>query len=268
LHQADEATLRRKIVELLAREGKPLTTEDICNRLQISRTTASLILYSLLREGVLQRVYTESYDPTRPFDTASWVVKEEAFHERAEAPPSREERKEKLMQLVISVPLSMLDKSAQILNQYEALDFHDAYMHIIEYSRWELKVMCPIIDAYALYPLVSKIKANRSLKVRVLTEIEKSKDVLYLLSLTEPDRVDIRDATKIIKYGTIERKGFGIHAKMIIADDEIALIGSFNLAKHHYLVNFDIGFLIHDRLAVRKLSQLFEMLWDYVSSNK
>jgi len=66
--------VERKIIELLIREKRALTTEYICSKLNISKSLVSTALYSLLKRGV-KRVYTEGYDPTRPFDTAAWVLR-------------------------------------------------------------------------------------------------------------------------------------------------------------------------------------------------
>ena len=63
-----------EILSLLKKEGKPLTSEQICRALNIPKHVASSSLFSLLRKGMVKRVYTEDYDPTRPFDTVSWVI--------------------------------------------------------------------------------------------------------------------------------------------------------------------------------------------------
>lgn len=257
--------IRDKVIRLLRREKRPLTTEYICNKLNLPKSLASLILYNLLEEGAIKRVYTDAYDPVRPFDTASWILKEETYISKEGA----EERKKtgfRRIQLVLSVPLTMLSLRSSLLNRYDALDLHDAYSHIIEIAKRELKIMCPIIDAYALYPLVTKIIGSKELRIRILTEISKSRDVLYLLDSLKTRSIEVRDIARVIRYKNYERKAFGIHAKLIIADNEVVLIGSFNLSRHHYLVNFDIGFIVHDKAIASKLSSLFDELWSYDSS--
>ncbi|MCD6341113.1 MAG: hypothetical protein J7L51_04100 [Desulfurococcales archaeon] len=261
--------VEKEIIELLSREKRPLTTEHICSKLNISKSLASSALYNLLKRGVVKRVYAEGYDPTRPFDTAAWVLKEEirSAEDVLRAREGVEEIKLRYTKLVLSIPLSMLSLRTDLLNRYEALDLHDAYTHVIEMARRELKIMCPIIDAYALYPLVTKMLSSKELKIKILTELGKSKDIIYLLESLESRSIEIRNVERIARYEGYERKAFGIHAKLIIADNEVALIGSFNLSRHHYLVNFDIGFLIYDPTVVSKLSSIFDELWNYVSAN-
>ena len=153
----------KEIIELLTREKRPLTTEYICNKLSMPKSLASSALYRLLKKGIVKRVYAEGYDPTRPFDTASWILKEEVrFTEGVLR--IKEELKLGYAKLVLSVPLSMLGLRTNLLNKYEALDLHDAYTHVIEMAKHELRIMCPIIDTYALYPLVTKMLNSKELK--------------------------------------------------------------------------------------------------------
>ena len=267
MNQGDIEEAEKKILSLLRKEMRPLTADYICNTLNIPKFVASSALYNLLRKGLVKRVYTDNYDPTRPFDTASWIVAKGEV-EVKESHGIKEESAARRTRLVLSAPLSMSSQRTALLNKYEALDLHDAYMHIIEITKRELKIMCPIIDAYALNPLVAKIKSSEGLNIKILTELKKSRNVLQLLGLHRSKNVtiEVRDAERIMKYGGYEWKAFGIHAKLVIADNETALIGSFNLSIHHYLVDFDIGFLIDDPEIVTKLSSIFDALWDYVSA--
>jgi len=269
MNQGDIEEAEEKILSLLRKEMRPLTTDYIYNKVNIPKFIASSALYSLLKKGLIKRVYTDSYDPTRPFDTASWIATEGEF-EAKESQGTKAESAARHIRLVLSVPLSMISQRATLLNKYEALDLHDAYMHVIEIAKRELKIMSPIIDAYAFYPLVTKILNSRELNIKILTELKKSRDLPYLLGPLKSGNasIEVRDVARSMKYEGYEMKAFGIHAKLIIADNEMALIGSFNLSRHHYLVDFDIGFLISDPETVAELSSIFNALWDYVSANR
>jgi len=104
--------------------------------------------------------------------------------------------------IVLSIPLSMLSLRTNLLNKYEALELHDAYTHVIEMAKRELKIMCPIIDAYALYPLVTKMLSSKELKIKILTELGKSKDIIYLLESLEGRSIEIRNVERIIRQDT------------------------------------------------------------------
>jgi len=268
MHQGEIEEAEEKILRLLRKEMRPLTTDYICSTLNIPKFIASSALYDLLKKGLIKRIYTDSYDPTRPFDTASWMA-EEGEIGAGESYGTKAESMARHIRLVLSIPLSMVSLRTALLNKYEALDLHDAYMHVIEIAKHELKIMCPIIDAYVFYPLVTKILSSEGLNIKILTELKKSKDVLQLLGLLRSRNagIEIRDVARSMQYEGYERKAFGVHAKLVIADNETALIGSFNLSRHHYLVDFDIGFLIDDPEIVAKLSSIFDALWDYVSAS-
>jgi len=261
---SDAESAGRKIMELLSRESRPVTTQHICTTLNLPKSLASSVLYKLMKEGLIERIYTEEYDPSQPFDTASWILKSGAGqHEKKEEPGGGVEAYH--AKLVLSIPLSMYGMRAELLNKFKALDFHDAYTHVIEMSENELKIMSPVIDVYALYPLLSKIRrSGGALKVRVLTEVEKSRDAAHLLRILKGGNVEVKNVEKVERYANYERKIFGVHAKLVLADDEVALLGSFNLSSHHYLVNFDIGFLIYDQRTVASLSSIFNEVWNHV----
>lgn len=261
----DVETIKKHILKLLEEFGEPLSTEVICSKLNISRDIASAALYSLLRQGFVKRLYSENYDPTRPFDTASWALSKARVSEG-----KYEEVCPFLcnMRLVLSVPQflkTLRVKILNILNNYEALDLHDAYKYVIDTATRELKIMCPIIDIYVLFPLISKISKSDNIIVKILTEYDRSENIIQLFANWDLRNVEIRNGAKYFAIDNTRRKIFGIHAKLMIADDIVALIGTFNFSMYHYLVNFDMGFLIYDQQVVRDLSQIFDLLWEHVS---
>jgi len=55
----------------------------------------------------------------------------------------------------------------------------------------------------------------------------------------------------------------GIHAKFVVIDDELAIVGTFNLTKYHLFVNYDIGLVVKGPI-VKYLSEIYNYLWDYL----
>jgi phosphatidylserine/phosphatidylglycerophosphate/cardiolipin synthase-like enzyme len=241
----------------------------------------------------VKRVYTSDYDYNRPFDTVSWTIQDE---QRAEdflksggpsKPPfekhiaeliSEETAGEGEFRLVLSLPLNMHRRRGEILNTYNAVDFFDAYREVIESAEKEIKIMSPFIDAYSLYPIVDKLSKESFLSVHILTEkdnLAREFDLVHLLTVMREGglNIKVRDAKLVANSEVMEDvkeilgreyknyKISGIHAKLIIADTSVALAGSFNFTRFHYLSNFDIGFLIYDRYVVRTLSNLFKEMW-------
>ncbi|MEM0345794.1 MAG: phospholipase D-like domain-containing protein [Thermofilum sp.] len=259
---SSSSDVEKKIIQLLSGAETPKSSEFISTELKIPKNVVSAVLHELYKRGLIKKVYTPAYDPTRPFDTVSWVIAEKAVGTRPQQ-TSGVGIEEKL---VMSKPVKMADLATAILNSLEALDLHDAYNYVIEEAKHELKMMSPVIDVYAFYPLMSKLSRDRNLKVKILTEFSKSESLVHIISSQEIKNIEVRNAEKYAEYGGRRRKIFGIHAKIVIADENVALVGSFNFSSHHYIVNFDLGFLIHDAQVVRKISRLFDELWNYVSS--
>jgi len=267
MEEIDVESIKTKVMKILEAARAPITSRDLLQRTAVSPSALSLALSKLYKEGAVRRIYTEEYDPTRPFDTVSWVLAEKGksgVKTEAEDTSPIEDR----IKLVMSIPLSMHATKTQLLNSFNAVDFLDAYVHVIELAQNELRIMCPVIDAYGIFPIMSKITKNPTLTVRTITELSKSKDLLYLLDIVDRNRFQVADAFRATKINNNQtRKISGVHTKMIVADDEAALVGSFNFSRHHYLVNFDLGFLIYDRDMVKVLSRLFDDLWSYVASS-
>jgi len=253
--------IKRRIINVLHEKKEPLSTEQLIEILGVSKQDASRALFELLREGVIEKTYTEDYDPTRPFDTASWRLVKLIEDKRDTNYFSR------YAHLVLAVPFTMHKQRAMFLNKYEAVDFFDAYSHVVNVAEKELRVMCPIIDEYSFFPLLNKIAKSSDIRIRILTELKKSEALVYLKEVTGGGQIEVLDVA--IVEPTTGRKIFGIHAKLIIADSKVALLGTFNLSRYHYLVNLDLGFLIHETSTVKKLVMLFDELWNYVlSKNK
>lgn len=258
----DLKDVEKKILNLLASKAQPTSTEDLCAELKIPRDIASAALYSLLKDGLIKRVYTESYDPTRPFDTVSWTLEEKALGGLRETPFSLERE----ITLVMSKPFRISDLMTHMLNSYRAVELHEAYNYVIESAKHEIWIMSPVMDVYSLYPLMSKVSKTKDIRIRVLTEFSKSSDFVHATSVRELRNIEVKNAEKFFDQSS-RRKAFGIHAKMVIADVSVALVGTFNLHWIHYVVNFDIGFLIHNKQVIERLRAIFDELWRYVSSS-
>jgi phosphatidylserine/phosphatidylglycerophosphate/cardiolipin synthase-like enzyme len=249
--------LKSQVVEALRRASGPVTSKELLRQLNCDEYELAKVLLKLSSEGVVERVYTKEYDSLRPFYTLSW---------RLTAPPARADREREAggfqpkIQLVASVPVVL--NREDFLNKYGLVDFSDAYISLIETAERELKIACPYIDEFGASSLITKMRKKTSLTVRVLTELTKSPVLSYYLRLFA-DRLLVKDFSKVLPSNGEGKamKLLGLHTKLLIADDSAALLGSFNLSKYHWLVDFDLGVLVHDSTVVLKLSALFEELW-------
>lgn len=286
--------IQKKILRTLKDAKRPLKSSELATVLQVEPPLILKALLDLQKKGIVKRVYTSDYDYNRPFDTVSWTIQDSKkadnflnfnvspefpFEKHAFSSTFEETIEGEGFRLVLSLPLNMHRKRGEILNLYNAIDFFDAYREVIESAEKVIKIMSPFIDAYSLYPIVDKLSKYTFLSVHILTEkdnLSKEYDLVHLLTVMKEGgmNIKVRDA-KIVAESEImedvkeilgrESKNYkisGIHAKLIIADTSVALVGSFNLTRFHYLSNFDIGFLIYDKYMIKKLSNLFEKMWE------
>ncbi len=258
--------VKKKILEVLASEGRALSSAEIMQKTGFPSYILSSALFELLKENAVRKVYDSDYDPTRAFDTAKWMLLLKAGEPSSDEEPAEHQKDSDNMKLVLSVPLSLLSIKNNLLNSSNALDFSDAYIHVVEAAEEEIRIMCPVIDSYGMFPIMTKIANSSRIKVKVITELEKSRELSYFMDVADRSRLLVADALRKKGDGhERSRKIGGVHSKMIIADRKIALIGSFNFSKYHYLTNFDIGFLIYNRNLVEKLLRIFEEIWSYVA---
>lgn len=269
--EAQISAVKRRLIKVLEAERRPMSFSELQRRVDVSSSLLLRGVFELYKNGVIDRVYSEDFDPTRPFDTALWILRpgKKARIEVAEprAGGVREEVKgPQDFRLVLSVPLTLHAQRTAFLNRHSAMDIFDAFEYVVNLAEKDLKIVCPVLDAYGFFPVVNRLHRAPDLKVRIITELDKSRDVMYFAEVAGPRRILVVDALKLIETPQGgQRKVEGVHAKMAIADNKAALIGSFNFSRHHYLVNFDAGFLIHSQPVIELLSSLFEELWRHVN---
>jgi phosphatidylserine/phosphatidylglycerophosphate/cardiolipin synthase-like enzyme len=138
----------------------------------------------------------------------------------------------------------------------------DALKAYICGAKREIKIAMPYIGDFLGLLLQECADKLRNVKIRVMTESESAGDVEplkgYLPMLQAIYATDYsRAADKPIKVR-------GIHAKFVVIDDELAIVGTFNLTKYHLFVNYDIGLVVRGPI-VKYLSEIFDYLWDYLN---
>lgn len=134
----------------------------------------------------------------------------------------------------------------------------EALSQIICGAKRSLKIMMPYISDF-FSAIISNCLGDlaRLPLIRVMTESNaQNRRVLGQISGYLP-HLEVRYATKKNEDGTKIR---GVHAKLVIIDDERALLATFNFTSTHLLVNYDVGVLISGNV-VKILSEMFDALW-------
>ncbi len=154
----------------------------------------------------------------------------------------------------------------QALGQ-RCLDMLSAFLTIVKQARHVLRICSPFADQPTLSMLVPHFRglAASSVEVRFLTRPERFHSLKPVLS-------EIREAYK--RAGLEEKfqcRVFaqsvgglliaGLHAKMVIADNELAYVGSGEFRRHSLMGNFEVGLLVRKE-AVGNLASIFDLIWN------
>ncbi|RLI46939.1 hypothetical protein DRO64_00080 [Candidatus Bathyarchaeota archaeon] len=238
-----------KIIKALEKVKGPLTISEIADRLGLPEQEIYSIILKLERHGLVKRIYDEDFDITRPALTVKWSALKKA------------EARTTTAQLVASFPPRIGDFK-KLCSMYGFIYLIDALEEVIGSARRSLRVMCPYVDTTFTNMLVRADCIRRGLvKVRIISERNSTSR-----STLEYIKAILRGVE--VKYADVyegERKVSGVHAKAVIADEDLMLLGSFNLTIRHIATNLDAGVLLRGP-AVVAFVKVFDDLWDRLPS--
>lgn len=244
------------------RQNQSLRIEELSTRLSqnygINVKLSELIdtLIVLEKEEVVRKVRDEEFDSYKPLTTTKWELTRPEVLPVENPQPTSEE-----IWIVTSRPIysPLWESLNKILKESKTLTTEEAIHKLVLESENTLRVACPYYDeifASILYKAADRISSLA--EVRILYEEEspvllKLKELLSNISVKSLIR---REPVKGFKY-------VGMHAKLLIADDKEALLGSFNLRAQNIYYNFEVGILLKGELA-RRLKNLYDAVWDSV----
>jgi phosphatidylserine/phosphatidylglycerophosphate/cardiolipin synthase-like enzyme len=83
--------------------------------------------------------------------------------------------------------------------------------------------------------------------------------------ISEWDVLDTFSALRILERLNVhvhKQKNMRLHAKLLIADDECALVGSMNIDRSAFDLRRELGVIVSDRCAVNRLRGVFDDDWE------
>jgi hypothetical protein len=229
------------------------------------------ILYDLINSGVLIKdtpaKSIEDYHFKIDFSKVQSYFKDEIF--AAEVIQDYEEKTLTACSLEISFAATIPPKFNN-----RNLEFDEIYPTLIRIAaaaKHDLWIVNPFFDDYgAKYLLPSLIGAAKNeIKIRILgrevcgeSEQEFIKPIECIAAEFAKEglshHLEIRDFYQTDKKGN---QIYALHTKMMIADENIAYIGSANLTKHSLKNNFEIGVILKG-VGVKPLIDLTTHVWD------
>ena len=132
------------------------------------------------------------------------------------------------------------------------------FRRLLESARKSLKIFSPYVDN----SFTGMAQAAR-VPIQVVTTLRdskmKSSPVLERFATTRP---------LAVRY-LCEKQGksqmYQLHAKMILADDAMAYLGSANFTDTSLHYNFELGIYIEDREVLARLHTLFDYVFEYAA---
>lgn len=123
----------------------------------------------------------------------------------------------------------------------------DIYLNIINQAKHYLYIMTPylIIDTDIINALV--LAARRGVDVRVVIPGIPDKKIVYTLSESYAELL-VRGGVKIYKY----TPGF-VHAKVFVADDEVATVGTINLDFRSLYLHYECGVYMEKHQVIKDI---------------
>ena len=268
--------LKEFVFTLLA-SGKILTAEEILQKVGISgkkATTGQLvnILLQAEREGFIEKVRDERFDDLKPLTSVAWkptiAFNKLNVQKLPKSQPEPVETKTVLptildyeadLRLVISQPSFAFTQLDELRKGIHALEAREAIEKVIIDSKKTLRVISPFYDELFIDLLSKHTSKLRSLDwIRIIADQEKDQAKITL------DKVKALFSNTKIKYLYKGAGGFkigGIHAKILLADENEALIGSFNFTHSHVVYNIDIGLLVTGRMA-QDIAKAYDTIWE------
>lgn len=108
------------------------------------------------------------------------------------------------------------------------------------------------------FNLAIQAASRRGVKVRVLLNIESMGHAITKINARTEQF--LRMAGCEVKFGNI---GVATHAKMLIVDDRILVLGSHNISKGAFTRNQEVSIVIEGPDAVRVFIDYFRLIWDH-----
>ncbi|MGC8988037.1 phospholipase D family protein [Infirmifilum sp.] len=192
----------------------------------------------------LARRSGQPIDPTKPIATTLWCATEGG----EEGPYGEVEA------LILNPPVVA---DLGIPQGAPAYGLEEGLRVFICNAKENIRVMMPYIGDLLSVLMLSCLEKLSSLKwIRVVTE-----DRLSNRRVLEPMKSFLSNLE--VAYLTKRESGVkvrGVHAKLIVIDSSVAIVGTFNLTNAHLAVNYDIGLVIRGRV-VSHLAEVFDASW-------
>jgi len=236
-----------RVLECIRRRGSAPTLE-VVKETGLSWTEVVDALASLEKGGSVIR--SGFLDPTKPLSTTVWVASPIAG-----APQAPEgEGVGSVVGIVLNPPL-IRDLRGRL--PAASMGLMDSLDYVVQEASECLRIMMPYIGDLMSVLFTQHINSVSKLRsIYVITE-----DTSGNRTALEPLKTYLPNLQALYATKKVEGvKVAGAHAKLVIADEKVALVGTFNLTQAHLLVNYDVGLLVKGKI-VKYLREIYDAVW-------
>jgi phosphatidylserine/phosphatidylglycerophosphate/cardiolipin synthase-like enzyme len=246
------------IIEVLKRAGGCAYPFELANELKADPNMVVLALLRLARQGLVYRDEAATIDYTKPLLTSRWCIASKLGQA-----PTQPEVLGEVISLILNPPLYKVLNGWLASKSFPGLI--DALRAYICGAKREVKIAMPYVGDFLGILMQECADRLRSINLKLITESDSAGDVEPLKGYLPT--LQVTYATDYSRAVGRPVKVRGVHAKFVIIDDELAIVGTFNLTKYHLFVNYDIGLVVRGPI-VKYLSEIFDYLWNYLAKNK
>lgn len=255
--------LRKSILEIL--RNRAMHLEDIVRELRLREQNISIseivnALQDLKNRDLIEQIRNKNFSPARPITTSLWKAKNIPHSLPPIKKPAAASEDESVV-LSASTPLLNLMDSKKSL-----IPILDAVSMVIISAEHRLYIATPYVDA-TLSTMVTLHyqKLSQLDYIRVLVDVsEKNISLLERLKTILPN-LEYKVLGEYKQVSGTKAKVMGLHLKAVVADEKVALIGTFNFKEHHITANYDLALIVRGQTA-KDLWNILDTLWN--SANK
>lgn len=249
-----------------------------CERYNVSKAQATSTVYALLESGFLyEETYALRFMDTQVHPTVTQyeldTIVQQLFEgeSNVELPPivdsSTPEKQD--FYLVASTPLGL---ATSFLDSVSSM--RSAFSEIICSAQKTLRISSPYIEQPGLNLLLQafEVAAKNKVQLRLLIRIDDRfqpdmRQLMAILTLHElfGETMDVRSLSKVVRNNQRSLSMGGVHAKVLVADDAQAYIGSGEIRDHSLNRNFELGVVVSNPNTVVSVVSLFDAVWNMAS---
>lgn len=264
--------LLEKTIIKIADEHLVIRGTDILWRIEqdIGRPIGTGIIYDLIEGGVLIKRRSSKSIEDYIFEVEREKI-EEYFDKEvmaAEIIQNLDKKISATSSLSISFAATVPDIYVDAAAGFE--EIYPALIRIAAEATHDLWIVNPFFDEYGAQYLIPSLigAAKNGVNIRILgrhicnpqdQEFDKSVECISSTFFKEDliNRIEIRDFFRQDESG---RLIYGLHTKMMIADENMAYIGSANITRHSLRNNFEIGVILKGK-GIEPLLAITSALW-------